>query len=78
VVDNKPARLTVGNWLVLQVQRRKSTILPSSWQAFDNGIPTGLESHEFLISPNDNKMYSVIEDGGANQGWVYRTVNAVQ
>ena len=50
----------------------------ASWQAFDNGIPTGLEAHEFLISPIDNKMYSVIEDGGTNHGWVYRTVNAVQ
>ena len=56
----------------------RSTDDGNTWSAYDSGIPPSLEGHRFIVNPADRKLYAVIEDGGTNNGWVYRTLNPVQ
>jgi hypothetical protein len=50
----------------------------ASWKACDSGIPAGLTAQDFLVSPADGKLYTVIRDESGNAGFLYRTTTAVQ
>ena len=50
----------------------------NTWSAFDSGIPSSLEGHEFVVNPADRRLYAVIEDGTTNNGWLYGTASPVQ
>lgn len=56
----------------------RSTDDGNTWRAFDSGIPSSLEGHEFVVNAADRKLYAVIEDGVTNNGWLYSTVSPVQ
>jgi hypothetical protein len=52
----------------------------SSWQVWTSGIPlsstsTGLEAWHFLYNSNDGKLYTNVQDGKTNAGYMYVTVN---
>ncbi len=57
---------------------RCSTDDGATWKACDSGIPAGLTAQDFLVSPADGKLYTVIRDETGNAGFLYRTTSAVQ
>jgi hypothetical protein len=57
---------------------RCSTDDGATWRACDSGIPAGLTAQDFLVSPADGKLYSVIRDENGNAGFLYSTTSAVQ
>ena len=50
----------------------------ATWQKADSGIPQGLEAKQFIVNPNDRKMYTTVVDEASGRGWIYRTTVAVQ
>jgi hypothetical protein len=57
---------------------RCSTDDGATWKPCDSGIPAGLTAQDFIVSPSDGKLYSVIRDESGNAGFLYGTTAAVQ
>jgi hypothetical protein len=57
---------------------RCSTDDGATWKACDSGIPAGLTAQDFIVSPADGKLYSVIRDESGNAGFLYATTATVQ
>lgn len=77
--DRVVYRDSLGSYYFGQTQKPSSfTVVRSidggaTWQEWDTGIGLGLEAHKFIENTNDNKIYTVIENGSTNTGAVYST-----